>query len=54
MLRGHNFYGNLEKNRLGFIIFVAGWSSYGYLLGVDRSNWIIRYMGFCVYLSEEP
>ena len=54
MLRGHNFYGNLEKNRLGFIIFVAGWSSYGYLLGGDRSSWIIRYMGVCVYLSEEP
>ena len=54
MLRGHNFYGNLEKNRLGSIIFVAGWSSYGYLLGGDRSSWIIRDMGFCVYLSEEP
>ena len=54
VLRGHNSHGNLEKNRLGFIIFVAGWSSYGYLLGVDRSDWIIRYMGFCVYLSEEP
>ena len=53
MLGGHNFDGNLEKNRLGFIIFMAGWSSYGYLLGVNRSNWVIRYMGLCVYLSEE-
>ena len=53
MLRGHNFNGNLEKNRLGFIIFMAGWSFNGYLLGVNCSNWIIRYMGFCVYLSEE-
>ena len=33
---------------------MARWSSYGYLLGVNRSNWIIRYMGICVYLSEEP
>ena len=54
MLGGHNFDGNLEKNRLGFIIFMAGWSFNGYLLGVNCSNWIVRYMGFCVYLSEEP
>ena len=42
------------KKSLGVYHFMAGWSSYGYLLGVNRSNWIIRYMGFCVYLSEEP